>query len=122
MSTENTVLLANITTDSTPGTFSYGDKKKAAGYHKISDGTHTAIYTFNSFAGTVKIQGTLALYPSDTDWFDIDNTEIGGDSTVIGGVNGTNISFTRNFTGNFLWIRAAYNLQSGSIIDVRFNY
>ena len=103
MSTENIVLLSNITTDSVPATFSYGEKKKAAGYHRISDGLHTAVYTVNSFSGTIKIQGTLALYPGDNDWFDIGDAEIGGDS-------------------NFLWIRAAYNLQSGTIVDVRFNY
>ena len=122
MPTENTVLLSNITTDSLPGTFSYGEKKKAAGYHKISDGLHTVIFTLNSFSGTVKLQGTLSLYPGDNDWFDIDNTEVGGDSTVIGGADGQNHSISRNFIGNFLWIRAAYYVQSGIIVDIRFNH
>ncbi len=122
MPTENTVLLSNITTDSAPATYSYGAKKKAAGYHKISDGLHTVVYTVNSFSGTLKIQGTLSLYPGDNDWFDIEDTEIGGDSTVIGGIDGQNRSLTRNFTGNFLWIRAAYYVQSGIIVDIRFNY
>lgn len=122
MPIENTVLLSNISTESTPGIFSYGSKKKAAGYHKISDGLHTAIYTVNSFSGTIKIQGTLNLYPGDSDWFDIDNTEIGGDSSEIGGTDGLNFTVSRNFTGNFLWIRAAYYLENGIIVDLRFSY
>lgn len=122
MPLENTVLLSNITAEAGNLTFSYGDKKKAAGYHRISDGVHTAVYTVNSFSGTIKLQGTLNLYPGDNDWVDIDNTEIGGDSSDIGGINGQNFSISRNFTGNFLWIRAAYNVQNGTIVDLRFNY
>lgn len=122
MSIENTVLLSNITAEASPGVFSYSNKKKAAGYHRISDGLHTAVYTVNDFKGTIKLQGTLNLYPGDNDWFDIANTEIGGDSSAIIGDEGQNYSISRNFTGNFLWIRAAYNIEDGTIVDLRFNY
>lgn len=122
MPIENIVLLSNITAEAIPGVFSYSEKKKAAGYHRISDGLHTAVYTVNDFKGIVKLQATLALYPGDNDWFDIDNTEIGGDSSAIIGDEGQNYSISRNFTGNFLWIRAAYNVEDGTIVDLRFNY
>ena len=122
MPLENTILLSNITAEADDSTFLYSDKKKAAGYHRSSDGVHTTVYTINSFIGTIKLQGTLNLYPGDNDWFDIDNTEIGGDSSNIGGLSGQNFSISRNFTGNFLWIRVAYNLQNGTIVDIRFNY
>ncbi len=122
MSIENTVLLSNITAEAAPGVFSYSDKKKAAGYHRISDGLHTVVYTVNDFKGTVKLQGTLNLYPGDNDWFDIVDTEIGGDSSAIIGDEGQNYSISRNFTGNFLWIRAAYSVENGTIVDLRFNY
>jgi len=122
MPLENTILLSNITAEAGSAVFSYSDKKKAAGYHRNNDGLHTVVYTVNSFSGTVKLQGTLNLYPGDDDWFDIDNTEIGGDSSDIGGVDGQNFSISRNFTGNFLWVRAAYNVQNGIIVDIRFNY
>jgi hypothetical protein len=122
MPIENTILLSNISAESSPSTFSYGEKKKAAGYHKINDGLHTAVYTVNSFSGIIKIQGTLNLYPGETDWFDIDNTEIGGDSSEIGGIDGQNLTISRNFIGNFLWIRAAYYLENGIIVDLRFSY
>ncbi len=122
MPTENTILLSNITAENIDVAFSYGTKKKAAGYHKSENNLHTAVYTVNSFSGTIKIQGTLNLYPGDADWVDIENTEVGGDSSEIGGINGQNYSITRNFNGNFVWIRAAYNVQNGTIVDLRFNY
>lgn len=122
MPTTTTVLLSNITAEAAPGVFSYSEKKKAAGYHRIGDGLHTAVYTVNDFKGTIKLQATLALYPGENDWFDIDGTEIGGDSSAIGGPAGQNFNITYNFDGNFLWIRAAYNVEDGTIVDLRFNY
>jgi len=118
MSTENIVLLSNITAEAADSTYKYGNKQPGAGYHRRGDGLHTAVYAVNSFIGSIKIQGTLSLYPGDHDWFDIIDTEIGlgSDSsawTTTGSVN---------FTGNFVWIRAAYNLQNGTITEIRYNY
>lgn len=119
MSTESITLLSNISQEATPGdsSFVYSGKQKGAGYHKYNDGVHTVVYNFNTFVGTVKIQGTLELYPGDSDWFDVDGTEVGGDSTVI---NSSATSYT--FTGKFVWIRAAYNLQNGTITEIRYNH
>jgi hypothetical protein len=117
MSIETTILLSNISTESLDLTFDYSDKQKGAGYHKSNDGMHTVVYAFDEFAGTVKIQATLELYPGDNDWFDVAGTELGGDSTLI---NSSALSYT--FTGRFVWIRAAYNLQSGTITQIRYNY
>jgi hypothetical protein len=122
MPTENTILLSNVTAEAGNANLSYGSKKKASGYHQSGDAVHTTIYTVNSFSGTVKLQGTLNLYPGDNDWVDIANTEIGDDSSGVGGIDGQNYSISRNFVGNFVWIRAAYNLQNGTIVDLRFNY
>ena len=117
MSVESITLIENITTESPDSTFSYGDKKKGAGYHKNNDGVHTAVYQFDDFVGTVRIQGTLELYPGDDDWFDIDGTELGGDSTIF-----ADDTYSNTFTGKFVWIRAAYNLQNGTITEIRYNY
>jgi hypothetical protein len=76
MSIETIVLLENISTEATTAGFSYGEKRKGAGYHKNNNGVHTALFQFDNFVGTVKIQGTLELYPNDTDWVDIDGTTI----------------------------------------------
>ncbi len=119
MSTESITLLSNISQEAAPGdsSFTYSGKQKGAGYHKYNDGVHTVVYDLDQFVGTVKIQATLALYPGDSDWFDVENTELGGDSTVI---NNAATSYT--FTGKFVWIRAAYNLQNGTITEIRYNY
>ena len=116
MSTESRILLSNITDESADSTFSYGSKMPGAGYNRRSNSLHTVMYSFDEFIGTVKMQGTLEQYPGEADWFDIASTEVGGDSSVI-----TSASYSRNFTGNFLWIRAAYNLQNGTITEIRYN-
>lgn len=118
MSTESRVLLSNINTESADSTFSYGEKMPGAGYHKISNPLHTAVYNVRDFIGTIKIQATLSLYPKESEWFDVLGTEIGlgEDSSAWTSANSV------NFTGNFVWIRAAYNLQNGSIVEIRYNY
>lgn len=118
MPTESRLLLSNVSLESVDSTFIYGDKKQAAGYYRLFNPLHTATYRVDSFIGIIKIQGTLALYPAESDWFDITETEIGvnDDSSVW------NPSNSVNFTGNYLWIRAAYNLQNGTITEIRYNY
>jgi hypothetical protein len=117
MSTESITLVSNISTEAaSPSVFSYSDKQKGAGYHRYNDGTHTVVYNLLEFVGTIKIQATLALYPGNNDWFDVTGTEYSFDSTVASGAS----SYT--FTGKFAWIRAAYNLQNGTITEIRYNY
>jgi hypothetical protein len=117
MSIETTILLENITLESSDSTLKYSEKQKGSGYHKIGNGLHTYVYSIDSFVGSIKLQGTLELYPGDNDWVDIDNTTLtsNGDSTIVG-------STTGNFTGNFVWIRTAYNLQDGTISQIRYNH
>lgn len=114
MTDENFILLENITTVVSDSTFSVGDKKQGAGYHKNNDGVHTAVYDLNSFVGTIKLQGTLELYPGDNDWFDISGTELNTGDAESG--------FSCTFVGKFVWIRAAHNLQDGSITRIRYNH
>ena len=127
MSFETLNLLENITVQSAYGrdynagsdtdTIFYSDKNRGAGYYKNGDGIHTAVFQFDNFVGTVKIQGTLELYPNDTDWVDIDGTTITvEDSSAL-----TNDE-TRTFIGKFVYIRAAYNIQNGTITEIRYNH
>ena len=117
MPIENKVLASNVSVEAVAAEFSYGDKNKGAGYHKNTDGVHTVVYEFNNFVGTVKIQGTLELYPGPNDWVDINETTIDvEDSTPL-------ISNeTRTFIGKFVYIRAAYNVQNGTITEIRYNH
>jgi len=117
MSNETIQLLSNITAEANNAAYSYSNKDIGAGYHKKLNNLHTAVYTVDSFEGTIKLQATLALDPSDSDWFDITDSSFGGDSTITGGTT----TYTVNFSGNFVWIRAAYNLQDGTIVSVQYN-
>lgn len=118
MSKESYLLVSQTSAEAVGNTFAYSNKQQGAGYHRKSDGLHTAIYQVDTFIGVIKLQGTLELYPGDDDWVDIDETIIGSndDSTAWSSTQSI------NFTGNFVWIRAAYNLQNGTIVQIRYNY
>jgi hypothetical protein len=121
MSKENTVLVSNYSYDNEPSTFFYSEKQKGAGYHRYNDGVHTVVFQFDNFKGSVKMQATLALYPGDNDWFDVTYDTI---STSLDALDSTPLVGTANctFTGKFTWIRAAYQLEQGTITEIRYNY
>jgi hypothetical protein len=121
MSIESTILVENFSDDSQPSTFRYTDKSKGWGYHRrLGSAQHTAQISYENFVGEVKFQATLALYPSDNDWFDIvydDNV-----SAIIADSTAPTDSIVRNFTGNFVFVRAVYRLEQGIIQEIRYNY
>ncbi len=97
------------------------DKLKGDGYYGRSDGLHSVQYNVNGFIGKIVAQGTLAIDPGSTDWFDL-STSIHsnlGDST--GSDNATG-SFIKNFTGNFVWVRAVINYTDGTISSIMLNH
>ena len=122
MSTEIIVLLEDYSTESVSPTFTYTEKGIGAGYHNLNNSLHTAVYRVDSFVGTIKLQGTLALDPSDSDWFDIENTTKGDDSTLITNPDNPVVSQSVNFTGNFVWIRAGHILEDGTIQSIHYNF
>jgi hypothetical protein len=111
MSIETTVLVENISSVTSELVFS--SPKKGSGHH-LQDGLHTYIYQVEDFDGVIKLQATLELYPGESDWFDIGSTMFfsAGDTLAQSG----------NFLGNFVWIRAGYQVISGTISQIRFNY
>lgn len=118
MSIENIILLQNITSESLD--FKYSEKQKGAGYYRKNDSMHTAIFSFNNFKGSVYLQGTLSLYPTEADWFNIEYDS----GSQIENVDSTPLisQETRNFTGNFVWIRAKYLLEEGTISEIRYSH
>lgn len=119
MSIESTILLSNKSTESIDSDYNFTSKSKGSGYNKNGDGVHTVVYIVDSFIGTIKMQGTLELYPGDNDWVDISDTEQGLADDSSSWVDNT---YTATFTGKFLWVRAAYNIQNGTIIEIRYNH
>ncbi len=117
MATKFHILLENISAENAPNEYSYSNKRPGAGYSRRSSSLHTAIYKFNNFSGSVVLQGSLMRDPEEADWVDITNTDVGGDSTSIGTQN-----ITRNFSGNFLWIRCKYSVTNGVITQITFGF
>ena len=97
---------------STVGAFTSA-QQQGDGYYNFGDGLHTATFTFNNFVGSVRLEASLAITPTNSDWFTINNT------TFTNPANGSNFV---NFYGNFVWIRATGTLTSGSITTIRYNY
>lgn len=126
-----------------PTTETVTEKMIGSGYHN-NDGVHTVQYVFDNFVGHIVLQGTLETEPDNyTDWADIHLTRIPTvkkeleyeyeseyqneyeyeyqqkvDTTTTP-VTGT---VFLNFFGNFVWIRAKYKVDSGSIDRVVFNF
>lgn len=125
MATESIILLSATSTETWDGTsgisYVFTDKFKGAGYHRKNGGLHTAIFELDNFKGSIKLQGSLELYPGDNDWTDIsfDNSAENLESLDSTPLVTNEI---RNFTGNFVWIRLAYRLIEGTITQVRYNY
>lgn len=118
MSKESHILLENITAEAELGIYSYSNKAKGAGYHRKFDTLTTVVYSVEDFIGSIKMQGTLEMYPGEGDWVDISGTEIGSNNDSSVWTSAQSI----NFTGNWLWIRSAYSLQNGTIQQIRYNH
>lgn len=121
MTTESITLLSSISAESPDlEIYFYSEKQKGAGYNRRADGLHTVNFQLDQFKGSIKIQGTLQMYPGENDWIDIEFDSGGSleslDSTILSSDE------SRNFTGNWLWIRAAYVLEQGTIISIRYNF
>lgn len=89
-----------------------GSAFKGDGYYGRSDGIHTVQYDLNSFIGTIKMQGTLATTPTDSDYFDII-------STTETSTTGASIY---NFTGNYVWVRTVVTYTNGAVTSIKLNH
>ena len=89
-----------------------GSAFKGDGYYGRSDGLHTVQYTYTELSGEIIIQATLALDPTEEDWFEV-HSYSANDET------GSRIS---SFTGNYVWIRALVIYTDGTINSIRLNH
>lgn len=118
--------------DSTPQVL-VGNKFQGDGYYGRSDGLHTIQISLNEFVGRIEMQGTLAVNPSDEDWFAISLGTGTMSVDTTGALREENITFinyeqettnckTYNFVGNYVWVRARIsNWSSGTIISIKLN-
>ena len=89
-----------------------GEKFKGDGYYGRSDGLHTVQYSYQDFSGSITIQATLAIEPTDADWFDVHSR------TVVAATS----SHIENFTGNYVWIRAVLEYTDGTVNSIKLNH
>ena len=124
--------------DSTP-TAVTGEKFKGDGFYSRSDGLHTIQYKTTGFIGTISIEGTLVVEPTNDDWFGVLlNSSNDSQSFVIdttGKVSNSIIKYEKtyavatdaievfNFTGNYVWVRAKItNWTDGTVNVIRLNH
>lgn len=89
-----------------------GSAFKGDGYYGRSDGLHTVQYTYTGFTGVIVIQATLALEPTEYDWFEVHSYSASNESS----------STVASFTGNYVWVRALVDYTDGTINSIRLNH
>ena len=115
--------------NSDPQTLS-GDRVKGTGYYGRSSGLNTIQYRITDFVGTITVQGTLSVEPTDNDWFDItlenpgefsiDTTGLISKTANISSIEyttATSENRTYNFTSNSVWVRAIVTDWTRGTID-----
>lgn len=123
MSIVPTVVISNTSHGSANGNYNgnssawYSDAFKGDGYYGYTDGLHTVSYQLTNFQGTIGFQASLATTPTESDWFNLTSSQITGNANAA--ITGTSFA---NFSGNFVWVRAAViNFTAGAINKVLYN-
>ena len=113
MSSNSEIILSANTHpgDSTSVTVT-GSHFKGDGYYGRTDRLHTVQYNYTGLTGSLKVEASLATTPTDEDWFQVD---------IITLSNGTGSSI-RNFTGNYIWLKASVTYTDGTVNSIVMNH
>ncbi len=100
------------------------DRVKGDGYYGNSDGFHTTQIQTTDFVGKIEIQGTLAVDPTNTDWFNVSLSNNYTTSTFhVSYTTATSAVLGYNFIGNIVWVRSKISeFTQGSVNFVRYNH
>lgn len=105
--------------------------EQGAGYYGTTGGLHTlTVNTTPTFVGTATVQATLAVDPQESDWFDVSDvsftytTSSPGyiEPSRVGAISGPTRTEYANFKGQFTWLRANVQINSGAVITISYNY
>ena len=128
----DTVTLLSTNTFSNSTTLK-SEKVKGDAYFGTTDGLHTVMIDLAGFIGTIKIQGSLADDPTETDWFEVqlNDGELNVDTTgKVSEIIVESITYALaetsirvyNTTGNFVWLRANISdWTAGTITRIEMN-
>lgn len=120
MAATSKTILSNQTHPGDSSTVSVtGDNYQGDGYYSRSDGFHTVQYNVTGFIGTIVMQATLATTPADEDWFTLSGTTHTSTATDTDESDG---SFLKNFTGNYVWVRATATYTDGTVNSILLNH
>lgn len=94
-----------------------GDREQAANYYGGFGGLQTVAFYLSEFQGRIDIEATLDSDPTtDDQWFSISRVDATDSSEITQ-------NFSRNITGNFVWIRARVtDFEAGTITKVMLSY
>jgi len=111
-----------------------GEKFKGDGFYNRADGFHTVQLVLTDFVGSISIQGSLSVDPQETDWFKVrlGNNNFTIDTTgkvspllmsSVEFTDQTTDSFSYNFVGNYVWVRALVsNWTAGTINSIMLSH
>lgn len=101
-----------------------GEPVQADGWYGFSDGLHTVSIHTNNFTGRVRIQASLAMSPTETDWFDIWLTDEASymefpvnPNYPTGHLSGDTSNIAMTFKANVLWVRAILERDYLNIVE-----
>jgi hypothetical protein len=104
-----------------------------AGYYGTSNGLHSlTVNTTPSFRGTATVQATLAVNPTEIDWFNVDSAKFTYTTTSTGYVpallmgsspegESPRVEYV-NFTGQFSWLRTLIDIDEGAVMSIKYNF
>lgn len=112
-----------------------GAQFRGDGFYNRADGLHTVQWTLTEFIGTVSMQATLAVSPTEVDWFNVPlGNNVGFAIDAVGNITRilttevtydeeTTGTFSYNFIGNYVWVRARINnWTSGVVNSIRMSH
>ena len=134
--TQNTDTVVSITypnTETTPLTIN-SNPIKGNGYYSNNSGLHTIQISITDFIGTIQIEASLSLNPSENDWFTsrlgtgtntIDTTGLISETSIysVNYTASTSNVKVYNLVGNYVWLRTKIsNWTEGTVNSIKINY
>lgn len=101
------------------------NSQPAAAYYLGNQDLQTINYKFTNVTGNLVIEATLAVNPTNNDWFKVGNTVVANANAAANSAPqiASNASAYTNIEGNFVYIRAKIEDFAGGVVQfVKVSY